>query len=577
MALISAGTQVTITDQSLFIPSGGVTIPLIILATKEHKTAADNITNAPGTFESNVVRTITSVKNSLDMFGIPRFLTDSSGNPHHGDCRNEYGLVALNQHLGVAGRAYTIRANVNLDDDLASLRTLWDTSMVSAGNTLITLINTFIDSYNTTNLLTPIDVGYKTTVTGSEAKSLIREATASVFALYSFTSTMNRFLLDVTSSPFLVFANGYSAASTGSYIGLDGIINDWVANNLGSTIGHTSEFTAAEAENILLAATDDYKFTREFRDDTSLGANDSVRRSKIQIALQAVLASNSDIRSENYEYNLIVCPGFPEVTDDLVALGQDIMEEAFVIGDTPMNLSPSDLVNTWSVSVQKRSSNNLAYYYPPVKVTNVDGNDVLVPASVAALRTYSYSDSVSEQWIAPAGTTRGLLASVSDIGYASGTMGGPTQFVQTYLNQGQRDDLYKYFTNINPIVFFPNRGILVWGQKTSANVASALDRVNVSRLIKFIKRQLRKNTLGFVFEPNDAITRGNAKAAVEGLLGDLVVRRGLYDYACLCDETNNTPDVIDNNILRLDVAIKPVKSAEFIEIPVRIVSTGAAI
>jgi phage tail sheath protein FI len=127
------------------------------------------------------------------------------------------------------------------------------------------------------------------------------------------------------------------------------------------------------------------------------------------------------------------------------------------------------------------------------------------------------------------------------------------------------------------LVFFPGSGFLIWGQKTSAPAASATDRVNVSRLIKYIKRQLRRNTLSFVFEPNDQLTRDNLKAVIDGFLGDLIVKRGLYDFATICDDSNNTPDRIDRNEMYVDIALKPVKAAEFIYIPIRIVATGAEI
>jgi len=126
-------------------------------------------------------------------------------------------------------------------------------------------------------------------------------------------------------------------------------------------------------------------------------------------------------------------------------------------------------------------------------------------------------------------------------------------------------------------VFFPGRGILVWGQKTSAPDASALDRVNVTRLIAYVRRQLRKNTLSYVFQPNDQLTRDNMKATVDAFLSDIVVKRGLYDFATISDSTNNTADRIDRNEMYIDVALKPVKAAEFIYIPIRIVSTDADI
>jgi phage tail sheath protein FI len=102
-----------------------------------------------------------------------------------------------------------------------------------------------------------------------------------------------------------------------------------------------------------------------------------------------------------------------------------------------------------------------------------------------------------------------------------------------------------------------------------------MDRVNVVRLVMYMKRGLRKGGFPFVFEPNDQITRDNLKAAADGFLNDILIKRGLYDFVTLCDESNNTPTRIDRNELWLDVAIKPVKAAEFIYIPIRVLNTGA--
>ena len=93
----------------------------------------------------------------------------------------------------------------------------------------------------------------------------------------------------------------------------------------------------------------------------------------------------------------------------------------------------------------------------------------------------------------------------------------------------------------------------------------------------YVRRQLRKNTMSFVFEPNDQLTRDNLKATVDSFLGDLIVKRGLYDFATFCDTSNNTPDRIDRNELYIDIALKPVRAAEFIYIPIRIVATGASL
>lgn len=571
--LVSPGVSVTVTNESFFIPASASTVPIFFIATADQKVQADGVSEAAGTHEYGVVRTVTSLAQSLQLYGVPRFLEDSAGNPMHGDARNEYGLFALNQYLGVGNMAYVVRANVNLNDDLTSLRTMWDGAMQSSSYVLENLVISYLTTYNATHGYVATDPGYKTTINATTLNSLMATATQDVWRMASFQNSQTSFATDVHLSPLNVYTNGYNNASTGTFPGFAGLTAAWVTDGSGATV--PTEWTAAEAVTTLLAAADDFKFTTQFLNQTRLGANDAARRVAIVTALQAAINSNTDIRSESYEFNLILCPGFPELVDEMLNLSVDLKDEAFVIGDVPFNMTPEEVV-TWSSTVGRRSSTSLAYYYPHCLASNIDGKDVYVAASGTALRTYTYSDDVSDLWWAPAGTRRGLVSGVSDVGYVSGTLGGATSFVSVALNQGQRDNMYKYFTNINPIVFFPSRGIIVWGQKTSAPDASALDRVNVVRMIMYIKRQLRKNLMAFVFEPNDQLTRDNVAAAVTGLLSNLIVKRGLYDFAVLCDESNNTPDRIDRNELYVDIALKPVKAIEFIYVPIRVLATGAS-
>ena len=572
--LISPGVSVTITDQSFFIPTQANTVPLFFIATASEKLQPDGITAAAGTYESNVIRTITSFQQSTQLFGIPKFLTDSSGNPLHGDARNEYGLLALNQFLGLGSLAYVIRANVNLDDNITSIRAMWNLQLQESAYVLENIVNAYLNEYNQSNGFTPTSLGYKRTVDQSRFLSLAATATQSVWANSTFTSAQSDFTDDFTLAPQNVFANGYNVAPTGTFVGLTGVALAWVAFGSGSVI--VSEWTPQEAANTLLGAANDFQYTQNFLNDTALGANDAARRSAIVTALQASIVSNTDIRSEIYQYNLIACPGYYETTADLVALTFSIQEEAFVVADTPFDKNPDDVV-TWE-STNSSQSTNVASYYPHGIATNLDGKNVFCAASGIAMATITYSDQVAQLWFAPAGTRRGVVASgVVDVGYISGTLGTATTFNAVALNQGQRDNLYKYPTNINPIVNFPGRGIIVWGQKTQQPTASALDRINVVRLLMYIKRQLRINTMSFVFEPNDQLTRDNLKAAVDGFLSTLIVSRGLYDFATVCDTSNNTPVVIDNNQLIIDVALKPVRAAEFIYIPIRVVATGASL
>lgn len=579
-SLISAGVSVEITDESFYIPSSDTTIPLFFIATASEKYQPDGVSKAAGTYESNVIRIVTSLKESIQLYGIPRFLTDTSGNPLHGDSRNEYGLFALNQYLTVGNYAYVIRADVDLNDNLASARLNWDRKVLQASYILENLATSYINNYNVTNAYSPSDPLYKETLNSSELLSLIDTSMEDVWDSYNFRTLKTDFESNHTLSPLLVYASGYSSPPTSNFIGLLGEVADWVATGPGSTV--PDEWLPTEASTMLISLANQFKYTKHFMNETSLGANDVARRNAIVTALRASIASNTDIRSESYEYNIIACPGYHETTVDLLDLNRSINEEALVVGELPMNMTVDQVVAweggaTTYTSPALAGSVNLAVYYPHGVATNLDGKQVFVAASGIAIKTIAFSDKISQLWFAPAGTRRGLVTGVSEVGYITGTLGSPTTFVPLALNKGQRDSLYKFFTNINPIVYFPSRGILVWGQKTQAPDASALDRVNVVRLLHYIKRSLRKNTMPFIFEPNDKLTRDNIKALVDSFLSNLIVKRALYDYATVCDESNNTPDRIDRNELYVDIALKPVKAVEFIYIPIRVVTTAAEI
>jgi phage tail sheath protein FI len=187
------------------------------------------------------------------------------------------------------------------------------------------------------------------------------------------------------------------------------------------------------------------------------------------------------------------------------------------------------------------------------------------------LRTFIRSDNLSFPWFAPTGVRRGVIDNVSSIGYID--IADNNIFRSIGVTQGLRDILYA--NNVNPLTVLPGVGLVAYGQKTRASTTSALDRVNVARLICYLRLVLDSVARPFIFEPNDTITRNQVKSGFESVLNDLVAKRGLYDYLVVCDETNNTPDRIDRNELYVDIAIKPVKAIEFIYIPVRLVNTGA--
>jgi phage tail sheath protein FI len=178
------------------------------------------------------------------------------------------------------------------------------------------------------------------------------------------------------------------------------------------------------------------------------------------------------------------------------------------------------------------------------------------------------NDQVAYPWFAPAGTRRGGITNATAVGYVT----AEGEFSSVALNDGQRDTLYN--VNVNPITFFTGAGLVNFGQKTRARGASALDRINVARLVIYLRNQLNKLAKPYIFEPNDKITRDEIKQQVESLLLELVGQRALYDFLVVCDESNNTPNRIDRSELHVDIAIEPVKAVEFIYIPVRLKNTG---
>jgi phage tail sheath protein FI len=303
------------------------------------------------------------------------------------------------------------------------------------------------------------------------------------------------------------------------------------------------------------------------------------RKSVVQ-SLQAMVNSNQDIRDEeSRQYNIIATPGYPELIGEMITLNYDRRLTAFVVGDTPARLTPdATSLNEWATNVRLAVEDNdngavsfdeyLGMYYPWGFTSDNEGNNVVVPPSHMALRTIVLNDQVAYPWFAPAGTRRGGVTNATATGYVD----AEGEFNSVALNTGQRDTLYS--NSINPITFISGSGLVVFGQKTRARNASALDRVNVARLIVYMRVQLERLTRPYLFEPNDKITRDQVKAAAEAFLLELVGLRALYDFIVVCDETNNTPARIDRNELWLDIAIEPVKAIEFIYIPLRIKNTG---
>ena len=306
------------------------------------------------------------------------------------------------------------------------------------------------------------------------------------------------------------------------------------------------------------------------------------QRQSVVKAMQSVINENTQIREEMTYFTVIAAPAYPELLDEMISLNVDRKETSFIVVDTPFRLAPQaqTLLNWMSgnnaiVNGEDgliTTTNTAAAYYPSGITSDLAGNDVVVPPSHIVLRTIAYNDQVAYPWFAPAGLTRGVVTNAANVGY----LNGEGEFVPVALTNGQRDTLYGDGSRvgINPIARFPGQGLFVFGQRTLQNYASALDRVNVARLIAYLRERFDPLARPFIFEPNDKITRANAKQVFDGFLSELLSKRAVYDYIVVCDETNNTPARIDRNELWIDVAIEPVKAAEFIYIPIRVVNTG---
>jgi len=227
-----------------------------------------------------------------------------------------------------------------------------------------------------------------------------------------------------------------------------------------------------------------------------------------------------------------------------------------------------NLANVLS-NMKARNLNNSygCAYYPWVTIRDdVNGSFVKAPPSVVGLGVLGNTEKAAEVWFAPAGFNRG--------GLSQGAGGVPVLSVETKLTSRNRDDLYD--VNINPIASFPAEGLVVFGQKTLQSTRSALDRINVRRLLIFTKRGISEIAASTLFQPNVQDTWNSFKSRADNFLADVKVRFGVDDFRVVLDETTTTPDLIDRNIMYAKIFIKPTRAIEFIAIDFVITKSGAS-
>ena len=268
------------------------------------------------------------------------------------------------------------------------------------------------------------------------------------------------------------------------------------------------------------------------------------------------LLSNKD----EYRYNLITVPGLNSTDHGvpvnlLVSTVESRQDAIAVIDLTGYNKTVSAITTAASAF----DSSYAATYWPWLQTLNTTSQTVWVPASTMIPGVYAFTDVSSDTWFAPAGLTRGSLGNVIR--------------AERKLTSGNRDTLYT--ANVNPIATFPGNGVVVFGQKTLQKRKSALDRVNVRRLLITLKNYISQISDNLVFEQNSIATRNSFLTQVNPYLESIQQRQGLYAFKVIMDETNNTADVVDRNELVGQLYLQPTKTAEFIMLDFNVLPTGA--
>ncbi len=290
------------------------------------------------------------------------------------------------------------------------------------------------------------------------------------------------------------------------------------------------------------------------------GLNCTSATSAGTVALRKAIDAVSN--PDEFDMNMIVIPGLiNRLHSSVTTYAKDLCEDR---GDTFFVMDAgawSDSISTVVNSLSSFDSNYVATYHPWVKILDTDKNKpVWVPPSVVLPGVIAFNDQVAAEWYAPAGLNRGGLSNVIE--------------VKTRLTHDERDQLY--VGRVNPIATFPGQGATVFGQKTLQAKPSALDRINVRRLLIAVKKFIASSSRYLLFENNTAATRNRFLSIVNPYLESIQQRNGLYAFRVIMDESNNTPDIIDRNILKGDIFLQPAKTAEFIVLDFSVLPTGAA-
>ena len=430
----------------------------------------------------------------------------------------------------------------------------WEVSNVSNAKGTFTLLirrgddtskrKTIVEQYNNLTL-DPNSNNYIARVIGDQSYTLKDSGTADPFLQLS-GSFVNR------SKYVRVAVN----RTTYNYLDVNGNIRD---NALSSSLPAAVSGTFANGSDG--AVQHPVQFNENISNTNTQGFNLAVAgEGKTSYQDAIYLLGNQD----EYDINLLSVPGLMDNYSNHAVVLTTALNMVENRSDAFLLIDPVEYGATLSTAAGKadaRDTNYAAEYWPWVKIPDIDlGRNVWVPASTLIPSVYAFNDRVAAPWYAPAGLNRGGI----DIAVQT----------ERKLTQSNRDTLYE--AAVNPIATFPNTGVCIWGQKTLQKKASALDRVNVRRLLIAAKKFVASSTKFLVFENNTASTRNRFLSIVNPYFENVQQRQGLYAFKVVMDETNNTPDVVDRNEMRGAIYLQPAKSAEFIIIDFNILPTGAA-
>ena len=461
-----------------------------------------------------------------------------------------YNSATSSNHAIVGGANYISSDGSLVSGSADNLR--WEIQNVNSGSGTFTLLvrqgndntNNPIILETFTNLsLDPNSPNYIEAVIGNQYKALIPD------------SAGNKYLGVVGTYPN---RSNYIRVSGVNLATPNYLLNNGVSVNTdASNISYSASLPAPKSGSFW-SATGDVKSGATYFADITAASTD----------IQGLVAANySDTvnllgNKDDYQFNIISVPGMIQQNSIGTTVNNSIISLAESRGDC---IAVVDLVPTGSsvsaVTAQAAALNSsyAASYWPWVQIQSATGKNQFVPAGTVIPGVYAFTDNSSAPWFAPAGLVRGGLAGVLQ--------------AERKLTKSDRDTLY--LGKVNPIATFPGTGISVFGQKTLQTKASALDRVNVRRLLIELKKFIGDQARNLVFEQNTIATRNRFLAIVNPYLESVVQRQGLYAYRVVMDDTNNTADVVDRNQLVGQIYIQPTKTIEFVVLDFVIEPTGA--